>query len=462
MPHPFVSDGIYILIHAAVEWAAGGRGRVVRGLSGCSRFTITYIYNNRQSPVNTSGNMAEEPRLPDRPDGGALENGFQAGPSGPEGVARRTETARTDRPVRKLRKTASDRLGGATGRTEGSAGEGLEDREDLIDKENIEELEAQGNEDLETRSHEKDDEESDMDPEGKKEKESPRKAAAGILKDVVISAAIVGGILLVLYLFSGVWPPMVVIESSSMMHGDDSQIGVIDTGDLTLVQKVSERGDIVTYVEATCRTNPHYGLREYGDYGNVIVYRKNGRAETPVIHRAIAWVEYNASVSDPSRRIFRGDLPDIGIYNVSEFSLYVTSYRPENYLKQEKLTIQISAIFAATTTSVIPHSGFVTKGDHNIPYVDQWVLYVEGGVRVEPVKLAWVVGKAQGELPWFGIFKLWISGHDSRTFPKSSVQDLVITVIILVVVPIVIDYLQARMKKKRQSRKDDPKRADLR
>jgi len=41
---------------------------------------------------------------------------------------------------------------------------------------------------------------------------------------------IVGGLLLVLYLFSGVWPPMVVIESSSMMHGEDSQVGVIDTG----------------------------------------------------------------------------------------------------------------------------------------------------------------------------------------------------------------------------------------
>jgi signal peptidase len=317
---------------------------------------------------------------------------------------------------------------------------------------------ADDDEDGETGENSEDDDEdrksgdNDEDAEGK-QKESPRKAAIGLLRDVAISAAIVAGILLVLYLFSGVWPPMVVIESSSMMHGEDSQLGVIDTGDLTLVQKVADRGDIVTYVEATCRTNPNYGFKEYGDFGNVIVYRKNGKAETPVIHRAIAWIEYNASASDPSRRFFRGDIPDIGVYNVSEYYVNVTSYRAENYLRQERMLIQISAIFSATTTSTVPHSGFVTKGDHNIPYVDQWVLYLQGGVRVEPVKLEWIVGKAQGELPWFGIFKLWITGHDSRAFPPSSTRSLIITIIILVVVPIVIDYVIARWKRQKETRK---------
>jgi signal peptidase len=247
---------------------------------------------------------------------------------------------------------------------------------------------------------------------------------------------------------------MVVIESSSMQHGSDSQLGVIDTGDLTLVKKVQDQSEIVTYVEATCKTSPHYGFKEYGDFGSVIVYRKNGRAETPVIHRAIAWIEYNVSASDPLRRYFRGDIPDIGVYNVSEYYVNVTSYRPENYLKQEVLVIQISAIFAATTTSSLPHSGFVTKGDHNIPYVDQWVLYLQGGVRVEPVKMEWVVGKAQGELPWFGLFKLWITGHDSKTFPPASVNGLIATVVMLIIIPILLDYLVVRWKKKRKSRRE--------
>jgi len=64
-------------------------------------------------------------------------------------------------------------------------------------------------------------------------------------------------------------------------------------------------------------------------------------------------------------------------------------------------------------------------------------------------KLEWIVGKAQGELPWFGLFKLWITGHDSRAFPPSSVQNLIVTVIILVVVPIAMDLLSHDGRKRR-------------
>lgn len=365
------------------------------------------------------------------PDSGLVGAASENGRAGPGDEESPSGPRRAERPVKKIKKQVLTKE------------QSEEEPEEHADEKSEEEIEEKENR-----------EDSKEDHARKTTKETPRNVAIGILKDVAISGAIVGGLLLVLYLFSGVWPPMVVIESSSMMHGADSQLGVIDTGDLTLVQKVQDRGDIITYIEATCRTNPNYGFKEYGDFGNVIVYRKNGKAETPVIHRAIAWIEYNASASDPSRRFFRGDIPDIGVYNVSEYYVNVTSYRPENYLRQERMLIQISAIFTATTTSPVPHSGFVTKGDHNIPYVDQWVLYLQGGVRVEPVKLDWIVGKAQGELPWFGIFKLWITGHDSRAFPPSSVRSLIITIIILVVVPIVMDYVVARWKRQKESRKD--------
>jgi signal peptidase I len=446
--------------------------------------------------------MAEEPPEHDMLEEDALDSGPGPRPSGADEGSKDSNRPRIERPVRKLRLAGPER--------EMDAGEsrrwrqGLQDRvatlkaagyntsriekafalDDAglrsewvkyrIELKKAEELEAElralpsdgskkgsflkgrkepGEKDEEEPEEKEEPEEMEEEREDRtgKKKDSPKDAIKGIMKDILVSAAIVGGLLLVLYLFSGVWPPMVVIESSSMMHGDDSQLGVIDTGDLTLVQKVDERGDIITYVEATCRTGPHYGFMEYGDYGNVIVYRKNGKAETPVIHRAMAWIEYNASASDPSKRFFRGDLPDIGVFNVSEYYINVTSYRPENYLKKERLVIQISAILARSST---PHSGFVTKGDHNIPYVDQWVLYVQGGVPVEPVKLEWIVGKAQGELPWFGLFKLWITGHDSKAFPESSVRNLIVTVIILVVVPILLDYTLARYKKNKLSRKD--------
>ncbi len=357
------------------------------------------------------------------------------------------------RPVRKTRKLRTNNEMQLTSLSKGKIAYTF----DMIKKKGLVDDKEEGPEEIKKRCAEKKQKDGAMqaDEEAEdKNKEPPKKVIIGILKDVAVSGSIVGIILLVLYLFSGVWPPMVVIESSSMMHGPDSQVGVIDTGDLTLVQKVDDRSDIVTYIEATCRTSTKYGFKEYGEYGSVIVYKKNGKAETPVIHRAMAWVEYNASASDPSRHYFRGDLPDIGVYNVSEYYLDVTSYRPQNYLKKERMVIQISAIFAATTTSAVPHSGFITKGDHNIPYADQWVLYLEGGIRVEPVKLAWIVGKAQGELPWFGLFKLWITpGHDSKSFPPSSVRDLIITIIILVALPVVLDYLWDRRKRKKESLK---------
>ena len=73
---------------------------------------------------------------------------------------------------------------------------------------------------------------------------------------------------------------------------------------------------------------------------------------------------------------------------------------------------------------------------------------------VEPVRTEWVVGVAQGELPWFGLFKLWISGQDTSTFPPSSSTGLVLTIIVLVVVPLAADHLYSRWKKKRGDRKD--------
>ena len=63
------------------------------------------------------------------------------------------------------------------------------------------------------------------------------------------------------------WPPMVVVESESMMHAEDSEVGVIDTGDLVLVKKTSGRGDITTYIEGKKRD-----YKTYGEYGDVIIY----------------------------------------------------------------------------------------------------------------------------------------------------------------------------------------------
>jgi signal peptidase len=289
-----------------------------------------------------------------------------------------------------------------------------------------------------------------------------RRELVNTVRDVVIAALAVMVLLATLYAYCGVWPPMVVIESNSMMHGEDSQIGVIDTGDLTLVKHVDDRGGIVTYVEAANRRDPNFGFRTYGDLGNVIIYKKSGLAGTPVIHRAIAWLEYNASASDPAHDVYKGDLPDIGVYAVTEYTVTgLKSYYPGQ--PDRPLVIHISTILLHSARSSRPHDGFLTKGDHNPIFdngagVDQEALQTAPGVFVEPVRLEWVIGRAEGELPWFGLIKLWISGQPSQTFPPTSVRALVATILLLIVVPMGVDLLFARYRRTRKDRREARKK----
>ena len=281
-------------------------------------------------------------------------------------------------------------------------------------------------------------------------------------RDILIAALAVVLVLAALYAYCGVWPPMVVVESSSMMHGSDSQLGVIDTGDLTLVKKAGGRSDIITYVEAADPKDPNYGFKTYGDFGHVIVYQKSGSAGTPVIHRAIAWIEYNATASDPANNIYKGDLPDIGVYGVAEYTVkgLFAHPRPDRAVP---LTIHLNAIFAGNARHSKPHDGFVTKGDHNRieetgAGVDQETLQTSFGVFVEPVKPEWVVGRAEGELPWFGLLKLWIAGAPSSAFPSSSVTGLVVAIVLLVTVPMALDFFVPRLLKRREGRKQARKK----
>ena len=110
-----------------------------------------------------------------------------------------------------------------------------------------------------------------------------------VVRDLFLAFIVVLIVLGALMAYCRVWPPVVVVESGSMMHDAESHIGVIDTGDMVLVRKVNDRSDIVTYPEGEA-TN----YRTYGSYGNVIVFNPNGDLNsTPIIHRAILWIEAN-------------------------------------------------------------------------------------------------------------------------------------------------------------------------
>src|SRR5437899_8632681 len=100
----------------------------------------------------------------------------------------------------------------------------------------------------------------------------------GLVRDLLVAGIIVVIVLVGIYVYTGVWPPLVVVESQSMQHsGTESYFGVIDTGDMVFQQAAPNRADVVTYLEGRAS-----GYATYGDYGDVIIFR-HASDPTPVI-----------------------------------------------------------------------------------------------------------------------------------------------------------------------------------
>jgi signal peptidase len=312
----------------------------------------------------------------------------------------------------------------------------------------------------------------------------------GFVKDILVAMLIVVIVMASLYAYSGgIWPPMVVVESESMQHGTDSHIGTIDTGDLTLVKKISSRSDIVTYVEGRPSYNVSYdiagvtkaetfkgsrpGFSAYSDYGDVIIYQKNGRSsETPVIHRAIVWFVPNTTadcMAQSPNMTYKADFPDIknaahpnGLRCVSQLTIHKVGFTGKD-LSINSNEICINAVNVATDKK--PFAGFLTHGDNNghqlpVMVTDQQSLPDGLGRTLAPVKVSWIVGKAVGELPWFGALKLVASKtRNAEDIPQSSWKGLITTIVLIIVVPFIVDIAIAQYQK-RKAKKNPKKNAD--
>jgi signal peptidase len=187
-----------------------------------------------------------------------------------------------------------------------------------------------------------------------------------VAREVLISVAVVVGVGMVLFAVSGVWPPMVAVESASMepqMYRGDlvviSEPGRYVPGDAT-------RGETGV---VTAETGDDVGYRTFGAPGSVVVYRPDGRAGTPVIHRASFWVSEGENWYD------RADPDDLSGDSCE-----------------------------AAQNCPAPHAGFITKGDNNRGY-DQSL-----GIS-SPVKSEWVVGVAHVRVPLLGHVRLWLAGN---------------------------------------------------
>ncbi len=253
------------------------------------------------------------------------------------------------------------------------------------------------------------------------------------VKDIIISVIIVAVIFLGLYAYSGVWPPIVVVESGSMQHGSESHIGTIDTGDIVIVKKVYSPDDIKTYIEGRMT-----GYKTYGDYGDVIIYNYHGHS---IIHRAIAYLEWSGS-----RWIVRGvnmsHLPNWLYINYTKGQEQITIYNVSNG-PQNMIIIHIDT--RHLNPEIVGYEGFITMGDHNREEFGPTAYDqngADGFLPICPVLVSYkmIVGVARGEIPWFGAIKLYLTGTNINEIPPNTNLWLGVSLVALIGGSFLVDY----------------------
>jgi signal peptidase len=283
-------------------------------------------------------------------------------------------------------------------------------------------------------------------------REKLKRTLIDVGRDVLIAFTVVCIVMAGLYAYCGIWPPMVVVESGSMQRSDaTSYVGVIDTGDMVFVKTVNGVDDVVTYVDGEAT-----GYSKYGTYGDVIIYRPNGlsvredgSAVVPIIHRLVVWIEVNLSAVNPE---FNGtdyenitfDVPSLNVYATTDVLVL------QNYgYWEDEVRINLGGLLTYyENTGKEPHGGYITMGDNNVPFYDQ----PQSGMY-EPILPEWIIGKAIGEIPWFGLIKLKVTGSPLHGVPPNSWTGLYITLFLVLFVPFMIDMLMPRIVKWRKVRR---------
>jgi signal peptidase I len=288
---------------------------------------------------------------------------------------------------------------------------------------------------------EEDDEESEAaDAAGKKPPVFWR-ARDSLYFEPLVALAIVVLLVVGMYAYTQNWPPIYVVESDSMQHGPNDVLGVINTGDLVLAQKISN-SSIVPYVVGW-RT----GYSTYGEFGDVLLYMPNGASTTPVIHRALLFLTWNGNgtwdagdlaglpCGTESNAVY--SFPDM--LNPCQFNdvtgtldLFDIGWNPVN------VSIDLSS------STLGDHSGYLTMGDNNFVKPCSGASCIgltdpQEGISqlVEP---GWVIGVARGMIPWFGAIKLALEGQSSMV-PPQSWEFLGLTIVGLILLALGIHYL---------------------
>jgi signal peptidase len=270
------------------------------------------------------------------------------------------------------------------------------------------------------------------------------------LRAFILAAIVVLIIVGALVLYSGTWPPLVVVESNSMQHSNtESFIGTIDTGDMVILKKANT-SEIRTYLDSLAD-----GYQTYGEYGDVVIYKPYGlESRTPIIHRALLRMEYNSSGGGYDIPVL-GEIPS-SVWNVTsgskdwhnlktEITLTGIGYNKVNVRLNVDAILHVFDPSSGTPFSgMTPFTGLVTMGDNNRGIADQMT-----DICWTPVKADWISGVARGELPWFGLLKLWITGPaPDGPIPENSKTGLFVSLGLIIGGPIAIDVTSIILERK--------------
>ncbi|MFB6250256.1 MAG: S26 family signal peptidase [Halobellus sp.] len=184
------------------------------------------------------------------------------------------------------------------------------------------------------------------------------------IRETLYSVVAVLTVGFLLFAISGVWPPMVAVESGSM----DPQM---QRGDLIFVTEPQRFSPDYAYSETgvvTVEIGSENGYRSFGGNGSVVIYDPPNRRGSPIIHRAHFYVD-----------------------------------KGENWYDEANSRYVQASNCAELTNCPAPHAGFITKGDANTRY-DQ-----ASGIA-GPVRPGWIRGTARFRIPYLGYVRLKLVG----------------------------------------------------
>ncbi len=286
----------------------------------------------------------------------------------------------------------------------------------------------------------------------------------GWAREALLAIGLISLLVVGLWAATGSLPPMVVVESSSMMHDSEGEIGAIDPGDLVLVMSTNRRTNIVSMAEAMEENGQWEGWVSHGKPGDVIIYKKNGGNDTPVIHRVILEAVANQTLTPTDRELglcSEGSWDPISIDADGDAGTCVLTWdAPGTTVRNQP---NINWTFDEITCPGNPHglivqewdpghAGYLTLGDNNRCDVDQGDrayqlaggLTDENGDRVEAVRSDWVVGVAGAEIPWLGTVKLAASSNSAQVTGHSW-RMLGISAIILLGATFMVEQVTERL-----------------